>query len=99
MVPLGSRSLPTASTRTWSAVVVWSWWTPLPGAAAAPIAVGSAPQQVAIAPDVKHAYVTGGSGSPTLSVIDTKTGAVTGTIPVGSVPMGVAVCSARNTTR
>jgi YVTN family beta-propeller protein len=72
------------------------------GVTAAPIAVGAGDQAVAIAPDGKHAYVAGGAKGPAasrLSVIDTKTKAVSGTIDVGSLPMGVAICSPRNTHR
>ena len=56
-----------------------------------PIRVGSTPQQVAISPDGKWAYVTN-YGSNSVSVIKTATNTVDGAaIPVGSTPVGVAV--------
>ncbi|MBO0734316.1 MAG: YncE family protein [Methylocapsa sp.] len=56
------------------------------------IGVGGLPLGVTFAPDSRHAYVTVCNGSPdAVSVIDTATGAVAATIPVGSCPDGVAV--------
>ena len=56
-----------------------------------PIRVGSTPQQIAISPDGKWAYVTN-YGSNRVSIIDTVTNNVDGAaIPVGSTPVGVAV--------
>jgi YVTN family beta-propeller protein len=64
---------------------------------AAPL--GEIPEQVAITPDGKYAYVTGGRGAPTVSVITTKTRAVTDTIALadGSWPIGIAICSVQHT--
>ena len=56
----------------------------------APITVGNAPEQVAITPDGKHAYVTNNADG-TVSVITTATGAVSAPITVGSRPIGVAI--------
>jgi YVTN family beta-propeller protein len=56
-------------------------------------------EQVAIAADGRHIFVTGGIGSPTLAVFDTRTGTLTATVPVGRYPAGVAVCPARATKR
>jgi YVTN family beta-propeller protein len=67
---------------------------PTTGVAAAPIAIGPMPEQVAITADGKRAYVSGGLGAASLSVVDLKAGAVTSTIPVGAIPMGVALCPA-----
>jgi YVTN family beta-propeller protein len=60
------------------------------GIAGTPINVGISPQQIAIAPDGAHAYVTDFFGA-TVSVIDLAGGTATGTIAVGSETMGIAV--------
>jgi YVTN family beta-propeller protein len=54
------------------------------------IKVGSTPQQIAISPDKKFAYVTN-YGSTSVSVINLATNKVDATIAVASTPMGVAV--------
>ncbi len=59
-------------------------------------ALGPIPEQVAITPDGKYAYVTGGRGADTVSVINTKTRAVTDTIAAGSWPIGIAICSVQH---
>ncbi len=58
----------------------------------APIAVGSLPIGVAVAPDGARVYVAN-SGSNTVSVISTTTNppSVVATVPVGAEPLGVAV--------
>lgn len=51
-------------------------------------------KRVAVTPDGQHAYITGftcsGNYSPTVSVIDTGTNTVVGTITAGVGPSGVA---------
>ena len=59
-------------------------------AVAATIAVGLCPQEVAVAPDGKHAYVTN-SCSNSVSVIDTAANAVSATIGAVASPFSVAV--------
>jgi YVTN family beta-propeller protein len=54
------------------------------------IKVGSTPQQIAISPDKKFAYVTN-YGSTSVSVINLATNKVDATIAVASTPIGVAV--------
>ena len=51
---------------------------------------GLTPQAISITPDGKQLYVAN-SGGNNVSVIDTLTNSVTKTIPVGSVPSGVAI--------
>ena len=65
------------------------------GAVSAPITVGKGPDQVAITPDGKHAYVTN-QDDGTVSVITTATGAVSAPITVGTGPEVVAICPARS---
>jgi YVTN family beta-propeller protein len=55
-----------------------------------PILVGDSPSLVAVAPDGKHAYVTNLT-SNNVSVIDTASGTVAATVPVGSNPVGVGI--------
>jgi YVTN family beta-propeller protein len=57
---------------------------------AATIAVGSGVGGIAVAPDGKHAYVTGAAGNigGAVSVIDTATNTVTATLAVGFGPSG-----------
>jgi YVTN family beta-propeller protein len=54
------------------------------------IKVGDVAEQVAIAPDGKHAYVTNFRPN-TVSVIETASNTVVATVPVGNGPFGVAV--------
>ncbi|GAA0912538.1 serine/threonine-protein kinase [Streptomyces thermoalcalitolerans] len=54
------------------------------------IRVGGHPEEVAVSPDGRRAYVTN-ERSGSVSVIDTATNKVDGTIPVGSFPKGVEV--------
>jgi YVTN family beta-propeller protein len=55
------------------------------------IAVGNAPNAVAVTPDGKHVYVPN-AGSSNVSVIDTATNTVVATVPVaGGTPAAVAV--------
>jgi YVTN family beta-propeller protein len=65
------------------------------GAVSPPITVGTFPNQVAITPDGKRAYVTN-TGDNTVSVITTATGAVSPPITVGKLPEGVVICPARS---
>ncbi len=60
--------------------------------ASAPIPAGTDPYGVAVSRDGLSAYVTG-TGSGSVSVIDTATNTVTATIPVGNLqqPQGIAV--------
>jgi YVTN family beta-propeller protein len=67
------------------------------GAVSPPITVGNMPNQVAITPDGKRAYVTNtmtatNTMDGTVSVITTATGAVSPPITVGRYPEGVAIC-------
>ncbi|TVL91300.1 IPT/TIG domain-containing protein [Streptomyces sp. SAJ15] len=55
-----------------------------------PIPVGPSPVSIAFTPDGTRAYVTN-SGGDTVSVIDTATNTVTGTVTVGAAPWGVAI--------
>ncbi len=65
------------------------------GAVSPRITVGKFPNQVAITPDGKRAYVTNTSDG-TVSVITTATGVVSTPIAVGKLPEGVAICPARS---
>jgi YVTN family beta-propeller protein len=56
----------------------------------ATVPVGSLPNEVAVTPDGKHAYVTNFS-SNNVSVIATATNKVVASAPVGSQPGGVAI--------
>src|SRR6516165_7674476 len=47
--------------------------------------IGSAPGHA------QKAYITGGEGTPTVTVIDTATDTVVAVLPAGSVPTSVAV--------
>ncbi|WP_438318790.1 IPT/TIG domain-containing protein (plasmid) [Streptomyces sp. HUAS TT3] len=60
-----------------------------PFASGTTIAVGTAPQGIALTPDGTRAYVAN-RGSNTVSVIDTATDTVTHTIPTGTGPTFVA---------
>jgi DNA-binding beta-propeller fold protein YncE len=57
------------------------------------IAVGNAPQRLALSPDGHYLYVTtdGGLGTGSLVVVATSTGAVVDSLSVGVAPRGVAV--------
>ena len=57
--------------------------------AGAPIAVGTNPQRVKVAPDGKTLWVPN-QGSGTVSVVDLATDKVTATVPVGAAPFGAA---------
>jgi YVTN family beta-propeller protein len=54
------------------------------------ITVGTFPQDIAITPDGKYAYVSNGA-SGNVSVIDISTNTVTSTIGVGTDPYGIAI--------
>ena len=60
-----------------------------PPVALPPVTVDSGPADLAFLPASSTLYVTN-SGSNSLSVIDTNCNVVTGTIPVGNTPLGVA---------
>ena len=60
------------------------------------IKVGSTPQQIAISPDKKFAYVTN-YGSTSVSVINLATNKVDATIAVAATPAGVAVSADSST--
>ncbi|MFF3684430.1 beta-propeller fold lactonase family protein, partial [Streptomyces sp. NPDC002187] len=55
-----------------------------------PIPVGDGPFRLAVTPDGSRVYVTNGNDD-NVSVIDTATNTVTTTIPVGNIPLGVAI--------
>ena len=57
------------------------------------ITVGNGPVGVAVTPDGTHVYVANAAEN-TVSVIDTATGAVSASIPVGTSPVRVAICPA-----
>jgi YVTN family beta-propeller protein len=55
-----------------------------------PIPVGDTPRGVAVIPDGSRVYVANG-GSSSLSIINTPTNAVIGSVPAGTAPFGIAI--------
>ncbi|MGH4025742.1 MAG: YncE family protein [Pseudonocardiaceae bacterium] len=87
------RLLTTAAIVITSAVAVGVvLLSPLNGgpAVTATIHVGDDPEDIAITPDGRHAYIPNNS-SDSVSVIDTASNTVTATVPVGDLPDDVAI--------
>jgi YVTN family beta-propeller protein len=87
ITPDGSRGYVARGAPTYGVSVIDALTNAVVGS---PIAVGDSPRGIAITPDGSRAYVANG-GSGSVSVINTATNAVMGSVPAGVNPFGIEI--------